>query len=197
MDFRGTECEPHHPVEAIQQFPGQTCVSRFRRYHQSHRQRQPSNPRSPRLESRHRGRVIDRLPRPPPLRRPRSLGTIVPQTISPPHRRPNPRPAIIVSHLPPEHPAAFFTGVRRVQRSPPNQGSRELRAPRHDTSRQRHRAPSAPLGRLAGGYRREHGFVGRLPCIDEARRLANRKRDDRTRRRAADSQELASLNQPS
>ena len=33
--------------------------------------------------------------------------------------------------------------------------------------------------------------------IDEARRLANRKRDDRTRRRAADSQELAPLNQPS
>ena len=39
---------------------------------------------------------------------------------------------------------------------------RASRPRRHDTSRQRHRAPSAPLGRPAGGYRRGHGFVARI-----------------------------------
>ena len=45
---------------------------------------------------------------------------------------------------PPDQHAASFAGVRRRQRSPPHQGTRELRPARHDTSRQRHRTPSAP-----------------------------------------------------
>jgi hypothetical protein len=65
--------------------------------------------------------------------------------------------------VPLEQPAASFAGIRRGQRWRPSQGSRELPAP---LSRHQQTTPSdtlcPPLGRPAGGYRRGHGFVGRL-----------------------------------
>ena len=71
-------------------------------------------------------------------------GTTVPQTISPPHRRPSRAPPPSPPIAPPEHPTASFARTRQGQKSPPNEETRELRAPDHDTIRQRHRTPSSP-----------------------------------------------------
>ena len=80
-----------------------------------------------------------RLPRPP---RPRSPGTIVPQTLSPPHRHPIPRRAIIASHRPPRAPRGLLR--RRQVRS---EIATESRVPRTSPSPSR-RQPTTPSGTL-------------------------------------------------